>query len=130
MSTNVPGRANPAHRDVKVREYLRIALIVRRREGDKDAAGALLYESAKQCINAAAGQRGANPGPTGSKIRFLRDLAAGATGIPDLLVNWQAASALHVNADRLHLSEPEFDTAWSAAQEFIAQMLVIYTRNE
>lgn len=104
--------------------------MVRSQEGDRDASGALLYEAAKQCINAVASQHGVNPGPTGSKIRFLRDLVSRDTSMHNLLGHWQAASALHVNADRLHLSEPEFDNAWTDAQAFIDQMLEIYTGSQ
>ncbi len=126
MSTYGSGRADSARRETKAREYRRIARSIGGHEGDNDASGALLYEAAKQCINAVASQQGLNPGPTGSKIRFLRDLASGVGAMPNLLDNWQAASALHVNADRLHLSEAEFETAWTDAQVFIDQMLEIY----
>ena len=126
MSNYGPGRSDPARREAKAKEYRRIALLIDNQEGDKDASGALLYEAAKQCINAVASQQGVNPGPTRSKIGFLRSLASGVAAMPNLLDNWQAASALHVNADRLHLSEAEFETAWSDAQAFIDQMLQIY----
>ena len=122
-------RVNSTQREVKAREYRRIALLIGSQEGDKDASGALIYESAKQCINAVAGQRGVNPGTTGAKIRFLRDLAAAVTAMPNLLEHWQGASALHVNSDRLHLSESEYETAWTDAQAFIEEMLQIYAVN-
>lgn len=128
MSSNSPERADSARRETKAREYRRIALLIGGQDGDRDASGSLLYEAAKQCISAVASQQGMNPGPTGSKIRFLRNLASSVGAMPNLLDNWQAASALHVNADRLHLSEPEFDKAWTDAQAFINQMLQIYSR--
>ena len=56
------------------RNYRSQAQMLLDRDSDLDSAGALLYESAKQCINAVAIQRGENPGPTRAKIRFLRYL--------------------------------------------------------
>ena len=56
------------------RNYRSRAQILLERDSDLDSAGALLYESAKQCINAVANQQGENPGPTRAKMRFLRDL--------------------------------------------------------
>ena len=44
------------------------------RYGKPDSAGALLYEAAKQCINALANQAGQNPGSTGAKKSFLSGL--------------------------------------------------------
>ena len=87
-----------------------------------------MYEAAKQCINAVASQRGANPGPTGTKRRFLAGLAAEMSN-PDLMDYWQSAADLHINADRLNISEPDFEIAWANAQLFIDQMLQIYSRD-
>ena len=40
------------------------------RDADLDSAGALLYESAKQCINAVANQEGINPRPHRRQTAF------------------------------------------------------------
>ncbi|MYC30897.1 MAG: hypothetical protein F4X65_12525 [Chloroflexi bacterium] len=130
MNADNPGRVNSIQREEKAREYRRIALLIRSHEGDKDASGALIYEAAKQCINAVASQRGTNSGPTAAKVRFLQDLAVAFTDLPKLLEHWQAASALHVNSDRLHLSESQYEVAWTDAQVFIDEMLLIYTVNQ
>ncbi len=91
-----------------------------------DSAGALLYEAAKQCINAIANQRGLNPVSTGAKRRFLRTATVGATVPLDLMRAWRAAETLHVHADRGHLEPSDFEEAWATAQAFINQMLLIY----
>ena len=48
--------------------------------GKPDSAGALIYESAKQCINAIANWNGQNPGATGGKTRHLETIAAQPPG--------------------------------------------------
>ena len=96
------------------------------RDGDMDSAGALLYESAKQCLNAVANQRGSNPGPTGAKRRFLLGIAEQEVRTTDLMESWQAAAELHIHADRGHLTPTRFIDVWSVAQTFIDQMLLIY----
>ena len=92
-----------------------------------DSAGALLYESAKQCINALANLVGRNPGPTGAKTAFLETVASQRPGAPSDLVNgWLAASRLHIHADRGNLDEASFRDAWAKAQRFITDLLAIY----
>ena len=92
-----------------------------------DSAGALLYEAAKQCINAVSNSNGQNPGATGSKTRYLETVAAQPPGDGfDLAVGWEAAMRLHIHADRGHLSEADFRKAWLLAQVFVDDMLVIY----
>ena len=77
-----------------------------------DSAGALLYEAAKQCINAVSNSNGQNPGATGSKTRYLETVAAQPPGDGfDLAVGWEAAMRLHIHADRGHLSEADFRKA-------------------
>ena len=91
------------------------------------SAGALLYESAKQCVNALANWNGQNPGATGSKTRYLETIAAQPPGDGfNLVVGWDAAMRLHIHADRGHLSGQDFQRAWQQAQTFIANMLSIY----
>ena len=116
----------PEIHEVMARNYLRQAQLLLDRDDDIDSAGALLYESAKQCINAVANQQGENPGPTGAKIRFLHAISERQLTTPDLLKNWQNATQLHIHADRGHLTRSAFMENWRAAQTFINQMLLIY----
>ena len=107
-----------------------MADILLQRERADAAAGALLYEAAKQCINAVANQHGANPGTTGGKYSFLRNLVTGEAPGQVLMDNWRSANDLHLNADRLIMSDDEFRAAWEQSQAFIDQMLMIYVRGE
>ncbi|MCY3690389.1 MAG: hypothetical protein OXI54_14805 [Chloroflexota bacterium] len=92
-----------------------------------DSAGALLYEAAKQCINAVSNRNGQNPGATGSKTRYLESIASQPPGDGfDLAVGWEAAMRLHIHADREHLSDADFQKARMLAQNFIDDMLAIY----
>ena len=126
---NRPERVSPTQRETKALDYRQLAILLREQANGDDAAGALLYEAAKQCINALASQRGLNPGTTGAKRRFLADVATEMSN-PDLMDYWQSAADLHINADRLNMSEPDFEAAWTNAQVFINQMLQIYARGE
>ncbi len=115
--------------EVRSRNYRRQAILMLERDSDIDCAGALLYESAKQCINAIANQLGANPGTIGGKVNVLREVAASETDGMVLMENWQHVDKLHIHADRGHLSGDEFDRSWQQAQAFITAMLTIYSRN-
>ena len=95
--------------------------------GKGDSAAALIYESAKQCINAIANRNGENPGATGAKRRYLESIASEPPGDGfDLEKGWQAATQLHVHADRGHLTADRFREAWQLAQTFVDDMLAIY----
>ena len=113
----------------RARNYLRQADLILERDADTDCAAALLYEAAKQCINAVANQRGSNPGTTGAKIDALSDIAADETNGDDLIQGWEGAAKLHIHADRGHLADVDFAGYWDDAQAFIAAMLAIYNRN-
>ena len=115
-----PGPELAAEHEARAREYRRLAELLLEREDCPIAAGTLLYESAKQCIN---------PGSTGAKRRFLNELAGVESAVPNLLLNWRNANLLHVHADRGHLSRGDFEVAWASAQTFIDQMLLIYGGN-
>ena len=91
------------------------------------SAAALLYESAKQCINAVANLRGQNPGAVGAKKAFLSNLISQPFGSQfDLIRGWEAATQLHIHADRGHLGEEDFRESWRISQRFIDDMLAIY----
>ena len=118
------------HREMAI-GYREDAELLQQRYGKPNSAGALIYESAKQCINAVANQSVQNPGATGSKTRFLESLAARPTANAfDLESGWNAAMQLHLHADRGHLEAVEFQRAWDAAQVFIDDMLAIYAGGE
>ena len=100
------------------------------RQGEREAAGALLYEAAKRCINAVANQQGDNPVKTTTKFRALsRVVEQGLTDF-DLHHGWHNASNLHSHADQSRLSDAEFDDAWEVTQTFITEMLNIYDQGQ
>jgi len=117
------------HHEARARNYRRQANLLLERDNDIDCAGALLYESAKQCINAVANQRGGNPGTTGGKVNVVRALARENPGGTPLMQNWQRADRLHIHADRGNLNAAEYADAWEQAQAFIESMLTIYDRD-
>lgn len=121
-----PGREKAAFHETRARNYRRQAQLLLERDNDPDSAGALLYESAKQCINALANQQGLDPLSTDAKYNFLRSITAGEPGIPYLIQCWRAADRLHINADRGHLAVPQFREYWDRAQDFIEVMLGLY----
>ena len=121
-----PGREKAAFHETRARNYRRQARLLLERDNDPDSAGALLYESAKQCINALANQQGLDPLSTDAKYNFLRSITAGEPGIPYLIQCWRAADRLHINADRGHLAAPQFREYWARAQDFIEAMLGLY----
>ena len=107
--------------------YLEDANLLLAQYDKPDSAGALLYESAKQCINAIANRNGENPGATGAKKRYLERIASQPIGGRFALERgWEAAMRLHVHADRGHLTAERFQEAWLLAQSFIDDMLDIY----
>ena len=130
MTSNSPERYSERaiRHEARARNYRRQADLLLNRDADTDCAAALIYESAKQCINAVANQRGANPGTTGGKINVVRQLAF-IDHDSDLMENWQSADKLHIHADRGHLTAAEFNGYWNDAQAFIDSMLTIYNRN-
>ena len=125
-STSNPYLQRAARHERRARNYRRQAQSLLERDRDLDCAGALIYESAKQCINALANQQGSNPGTTGGKERFLDNFASGESAPLYLMQRWKSVTELHVHADRGHLDEEEFMERWERAQLFIDQMLTIY----
>ena len=126
MNRNRPGAEKAAWHEAMARGYRRDALGLLAQGGHPFSAGALLYESAKQCINAVANQRGVNPVATQAKLDFLRGLAEQEPELPDLLTNWRAATRLHSHADQGHLDAAEFAGYLALAQAFIDEMLLLY----
>lgn len=126
MTISSRHRQRAARHAARARHYQRQAQLLLEWDNDLDCAAALIYESAKQCINALANQQGQNPGPTGGKESFLYQLAESDDAPPDLVSRWQSADQLHIYADREHLTRPDFMDAWARAQDFIAYMLELY----
>ena len=122
-------RRRATRHEVRAHNYRRQADLLLQRDADTDCAGALLYEAAKQCINAVANQRGQNPGTTGGKVNVLREIAAEQPDSQRLIRNWQGADKLHIHADRDNLNSAEFGVHWQQAQAFVNAMLTIYNRN-
>ena len=107
--------------------YREDAVILLQRYDRPYSAAALLYESAKQCINAVANLNGQNPGAVGAKRAYLRRLASQETRERyDLTRGWESATQLHIHADRGHLTEEDFRETWQVTQAFIDDMLTIY----
>ena len=97
---------------------------------DPYSAAALIYESAKQCVNAVANYQGQNPASTRAKVQFLERFAQQQPGnLFNLIEGWDAALRLHIHADRGHLSDREFHRAWLSCQDFIEDMLTIHAAN-
>ena len=111
--------------------YREDASLMLERYDKPDSAAALLYESAKQCVNAVANLNGQNPGAVGAKRAYLRSLTRQHPGNQsDLIRGWEFATRLHIHADRGHLTEDLFRDAWQTAQAFINDMLAIYDSDE
>ena len=90
------------------------------------AAGALLYEAAKQCVNAVANRNGRDPQGNHEKMAELRTIANAHPNYPDLLEGSRAAWHLHIHADQVNLTPDELATALEKAAGFIADMRSIY----
>ena len=125
-----PGREKAAFHELRARNYRRQARLLLEREQDPDCAGALLYESVKQCINALANQQGIDPLSTAAKFHFLRDLTGVEPGLPYPIQRWRAADRLHINADRGHLAAPQFMEYWAQAESLIDDLLELYAGRE
>ena len=126
MASDSHGLLRAARHEARARNYLQKAEMLLNEYTDLDSAGALMYEAAKQCINAVANQRGTNPGKTSGKVNVLRSLAEEQQGYPTLMRDWRFATKLHVHADREFLTDEDYREAWYWARAFIDDMLTIY----
>ena len=130
MAGDSPERERASRHEARARNYLQKAELLLEDYEDMDSAAALMYEAAKQCINAIANQRGTNPGKTGSKVDVLRALVEQQSDYPNLTRNWRAATRLHAHADQGFMTQAEFMEAWEWSSMFVAEMLVIYASGE
>ena len=126
MASDNPFMLRAARHEARARNYLQKAEMLLNEYADSDSAGALMYEAAKQCINAVANRRGTNPGTTGGKVNALRSIEAEYQIYRDLFWRWRHADRLHIHADREILSDAEFMASWNWARSFIDDMLTIY----
>ena len=130
-TTSIRSRQRAERHRARAISYRADAVLLLEQYGEPDSAGALLYEAAKQCVNALANQAGENPGTTGAKVAFLRSLASQPPGsLLNLGYGWGAANQLHIHADRGNLDEAKFRAAWTNTQTFIANMLAIYAAGQ
>ena len=128
-SRDQDGSRRPAEfYEARARNYRRQAVRLLERDEDSDSASALIYESAKQCINAVSSLRGENPATTGAKIRVLRDIAYAERDGATIIRDWEDAFKLHIHADRGILEGRELTETLELAQDFIDAMLAIYER--
>ena len=132
MTTSSRGAAGSRRRAefyaARARAYRRYANLLLERYAAADPAGALLYEAAKQCINAVANLRGENPATTVAKRRALHDIARAEDDGTAIIRHWEDALKLHVHADRGFVAGLDIEETWDGAQVFIEMMLGIYGR--
>ena len=129
-----PAQAARHHRHA--RQYQRLASFMAQLantpgndpETCRAAAGALLYESAKQHINAVANQSGQNPQDNREKRRALNDIANSHPEYANLPRGAAAAWLLHIHADQFNLSDAEYAAHMADTTQFAAAMDAIYQR--
>ena len=126
MASDNPYRRRAERHQARARNYLQKAEMLLNEYDDPDSSGALMYEAAKQCINAIANLRGVNPGSTVGKVSELRSFVEEQPGPTDLMRDWGHANKLHIHADRELLTDDEYAAAWEGARSFIDDMLAIY----
>lgn len=90
------------------------------------SAGALLYEAAKQCVNAVANLNGLDPQANHEKMAALRTIANTHPNYPDLQDASIAAWHLHIHADQFNLPPNDLASALAQTRRFIAAMQSIY----
>ena len=91
-----------------------------------DSAGALLYEAAKQCVNAVANLRGHDPQDNRAKMNAIKAVVAEGLTIFDLVEGSRAAWELHIHADQGNLLPDRFEDRFNMAADFVDEMQAIY----
>ena len=91
-----------------------------------DTAGAVLYEAAKQAVNAVANLRGRDPQDNHAKILEIRSIMADGLTPLDLLRQAHAAWQLHIHADQGNLTPASFSEHFANATAFVEEMQAIY----
>ena len=90
------------------------------------AGGALLYEAAKQCVNAVANLYGRDPQANHEKMAALRIVANAHPHYPHLVRDAREAWQLHIHADQGHLTQREYAFAVACTGRFVGDMRAIY----
>ena len=129
-----PGPAKAALHFRRAGEYQELAQdILARVSGDPDpgdtlaaTAGALLYEAAKQCVNAVANLNGRDLRANHEKMAELLLIFNAHPNYPKLIDGATSAWLLHIHADQANLTRDEFRTALESTGRFIADMRAIY----
>ena len=129
-----PGPAKAARHYRRAGEYYELAQdFLTRASGDAGAAdilaaagGALLYEAAKQCVNAVANLTGRDPQANHEKMAALRAIANAHPTYPNLIGDSRMAWELHIHADQEHLTPRELTAYSESTRRFIMDMRSIY----
>ena len=129
-----PGPAKAARHYRRAGEYYELAQgFLTRASGDAGAAdilaaagGALLYEAAKQCVNAVANLTGRDPQANHEKMAALRVIANAHPIYPNLIGDSRMAWELHIHADQEHLTPRELTAYSESTRRFIMDMRSIY----
>ena len=116
-----PGPAKAARHYRRAGEYYELAQgFLARASGDAGAAdilvaagGALLYEAAKQCVNAVANLNGRDPRGNHEKMAALRVIANAHPAYPHLIRGSRTAWDLHIHADQGNSALPDLASGWS-----------------
>lgn len=129
-------RAKAALHHRHARQYRRLASFMSQLANTLDyepetcraAAGSLLYEAAKQHINAVSNQSGQNPQDNREKRTALHAIANSHPDYANLPRGAVAAWLLHIHADQFNLSDGEYAAYMAEAAQFAAAMDAIYQR--
>lgn len=128
-----PGLAKAELHYRSARQYRELSQIVMATTSDMvernilaAGAGALLYEAAKQLVNAVANLHGQDPKGNREKLSEIHNIVAGQHTEFDLLDGATAAWRLHIHADQFNLTPDVFNRNLTTANEFIAEMQAIY----
>ena len=129
-----PGPAKAARHYRRAGEYYELAQgFLARASGDAGAAdilvaagGALLYEAAKQCVNAVANLNGRDPRGNHEKMAALRAIANDHPAYTYLIRDSAQSWALHIHADQGNLGPTELESALEQTRQFIMDMRSIY----
>lgn len=90
------------------------------------SAGALLYEAAKQCVNAVANLRGRDPQDNRAKLDEISAIIAQGLTPFNVRGGTRTAWDLHIHADQGNLSPEDFRERFTATTEFVNEMQAIY----
>ena len=129
-----PGLAKAAHHYRRAGEYQTlaqnlldgVAVNTQNAEILTAAAGALLYEAAKQCVNAVANLNGRDPQANHEKMAALRAIADAHPNYPNLIDDSRAAWHLHIHADQFNLPPDRLASAQERTTRFVSDLQSIY----